>query len=192
MKRVKVLALAALMVPFSFMNTSCIGSFAAFNAYVDWCNDLGNKWINWIVYLLTGWLAVPITLFVDGLVLNSIEFWTGSNPLAMAPGDKETELVKGEDGNTYEIAATQNRFDVSLVTEEGNDWKYAIVFAPETKSWSFDYEEESITLMTLSEDNSYVTMHLPGDRTLDMNVTSSNNFAQQAIEAELSLLMASK
>ncbi len=163
MKKVKVLALLALMIPFSMVNTSCIGSFGLTKKVYEWNKSL-DKWLDELVFLVFIILPVySIAVLIDGIVLNSIEFWTGTNPIAMNPGDKEVEIVQGEDGNTYEIAATQNRFDISIVNDDEKTWQYAMVFNPETKTWSFDYEDQSVAIMTLNEDASSVTMHLPGN-----------------------------
>jgi hypothetical protein len=73
------------------MLTGCFGGFAATRALWEWNDDFGNKWVKWLVFL--GLSILPIySLFVlaDVLVLNSVEFWTGSNPVA-----------HGADGRTY-------------------------------------------------------------------------------------------
>ena len=100
MKKGIVTLLCAGMIVLS----GCYGKNACFNKLHDWNGTLGDKWINSIVHFILFWLPVyGICLFlVDGLVLNTIEFWTGSNPLAS--GDSYFE--KDDQGNT--IAAVKN------------------------------------------------------------------------------------
>ena len=98
--------------------SGCYGKNACFNKLHDWNGTLGDKWINSIVHFILFWLPVyGICLFlVDGLVLNTIEFWTGSNPLAS--GDSYFE--KDAQGNT--IAAVKNEdgsMSVELTTAKG-------------------------------------------------------------------------
>jgi len=101
------------------MLTGCYGSNACFNKLHQWNGTLGNKWINSIVHFLM-FCVIPVygicLGLVDGLVLNTIEFWTGSNPLAS--GDSYFE--KDAQGNT--IAAVKNSdgtMSVEVTTAEG-------------------------------------------------------------------------
>lgn len=84
-----------LIVGFSYAGfIQCIGSFALFNGLNGWVRGLSNKWINWLVFLVL-WILLPvygIALLVDVLVINSIEFWTGSNPVAHQDFDKNGEM----------------------------------------------------------------------------------------------------
>ena len=114
MKKGIVTLLCAGMIVLS----GCYGKNACFNKLHDWNGTLGDKWINSIVHFTLFWLPVyGICLFlVDGLVLNTIEFWTGSNPLAS--GDSYFE--KDAQGNT--IAAVKNEdgsMSVELTTAKG-------------------------------------------------------------------------
>ncbi len=78
------LALAA-----AVLSTGCYGSFAltkklhAWNGSVCGTEGWGSKWGNEVVFLITG-VILPvygICVFIDGLIINSIEFWTGNNPM---------------------------------------------------------------------------------------------------------------
>ena len=80
------LALAA-----AVLSTGCYGSFALTKKLYDWngrcCGTekgpkSGAAWGNEVVFLICGILPVyGICVFVDSIFLNSIEFWTGSNPM---------------------------------------------------------------------------------------------------------------
>ncbi|MCY1035542.1 DUF3332 domain-containing protein [Corallococcus sp. BB11-1] len=77
--------------------TGCFGSFKLtqkiwqFNKGVS-----GNKFVQWLVFLVL--VVVPvyeIGALVDALVVNSIEFWTGGNPVSSVEGeDSNTRIVK--------------------------------------------------------------------------------------------------
>lgn len=84
--------------------TGCYGSNAAFNKLHNWNGSLGDKWINSVVHFVmfvipVYWICLGL---VDGLVLNTIEFWTGSNPLASG----DTYFEKDAQGN--QVAAVKN------------------------------------------------------------------------------------
>jgi outer membrane protein assembly factor BamB len=84
--------------------SGCYGKNACFNKLHDWNGTLGNKWINSIVHFFLNVFPVYMICLglVDGLVLNTIEFWTGSNPLAA----DDSYYQKDEQGNS--VAAVKN------------------------------------------------------------------------------------
>lgn len=111
-------SIAALLCAGMVVLSGCYGSNACFNKIHKWNGTLGDKWINSVVHFLLFYLPVyGICLYlVDGLVLNTIEFWTGSNPLAS--GDSYYE--KDAQGN--EVAAVKNidgSMSVELTTANG-------------------------------------------------------------------------
>lgn len=97
--------------------TGCYGSNACFNKLHKWNGTLGNKWLNSIVHFaLASFQVYSFTMFIDFIVLNTVEFWTGSNPLAA--GDSYYE--KDAQGN--EIAAVKNAdgsMSVEITTAAG-------------------------------------------------------------------------
>lgn len=98
--------------------TGCYGKNACFEKLHQWNGTLGNKWLNSIVHFFLMVFGVyPICLgLIDGLVLNTVEFWTGSNPLA--GGDSYFE----QDAQGNSIAAVKNAdgtMSVELTTAAG-------------------------------------------------------------------------
>lgn len=67
----------------ALLATGCFGSFGAATALHDWNKGVSsNKWLQWLVFLVL--IIVPVyQLFVlaDVLVLNTIEFFSGKNPV---------------------------------------------------------------------------------------------------------------
>lgn len=62
--------------------TGCFGSFNLTGVVYDWNGSFSSKWVRWLIFLVL--IIVPvyeIVLIVDALVLNTIEFWTGDNPV---------------------------------------------------------------------------------------------------------------
>ena len=96
--------IAALVCAGMVTLTGCYGSNALFEKIHKWNGTLGNKWLNSIVHFFLMVIPVyPISLcFIDGLILNTVEFWTGSNPLAA--GDSYFE----QDAEGNSIAAVKN------------------------------------------------------------------------------------
>jgi len=103
----------------SVLLSGCLGQNALFNQVQDWNAsatdekfvDQGISFAFWIIPVY------PLTLFADVIILNSIEFWTGSNPVsgksAKVAGTSET-VTDGLATLTYNADGS-----VSVVAKEG-------------------------------------------------------------------------
>ncbi len=84
--------------------SGCFGSFGAVRGLWEWNDDVGGKWVNWLVFL--GLSIIPVyQLFVlaDVLVLNSVEFWTGSNPVKEVRDGRSVTRVATADPRTLRL-----------------------------------------------------------------------------------------
>ena len=95
MKKKSFTLLVVAAICSSMMFSSCIGSFGLTNKLLSWNKSLGNKFANEAVFFLF-WIfpAYEVSLFLDTIILNSIEFWSGSNPVA----DTGTKTIETENG----------------------------------------------------------------------------------------------
>lgn len=101
--------------------SSCIGSFKLFNSLLDWNRGISNKFVNELVFIAFNIVPVyGIASFVDIIVMNSIEFWSGNNPVSSTQQVIETEngkyLVESND-NGYTI--TKDGESIELVNNNG-------------------------------------------------------------------------
>ena len=133
----KSIAVTLVAVLFIFNFAGCYGKFALTTKLYKWNGSLGDKFVNsvvmWVLMIIPVYSLVG---FIDLVILNVIEFWTGKNPMAMGPGEIETQLVE-LDGKQYEITATQNRFDIVQLDDNK---KVSLVFYQETQSWYVESE----------------------------------------------------
>ena len=92
------------------LTTSCIGSFGLFNKVLDWNKRAtGNKFLNALIFILIS-PAYALCGVADIFVINTIEFWSGSNPLAENVG--KTESVLGSDGKLYAVTTLEDGYEV--------------------------------------------------------------------------------
>ncbi len=114
MKKFNLKMAATVMICGSFLFSSCVGSFGLFNRFLSsWNQGIGSKFVNELVYLAFNIIPVyGVCYLADALVINSIEFWSGSNPMANV-GD--VKKVKGENGN-YMVKTLENGYSI---TKEG-------------------------------------------------------------------------
>lgn len=100
--------LAALCISFLSVHVSgCFGSFALVRKVYGINESISdNKFIRWVVFL--GFSIIPvygISGLVDVLVLNSLEFWTGNNPLEGGGGGKASmKSIKVSDTETLKLS----------------------------------------------------------------------------------------
>ncbi len=143
--------MAALMLGIGTLNTGCMGSWKLTSSLYSWNKSVtGNKYINNVIFWVFGSFQIySVTLFIDGIILNLVEFWTGSNPMAMKEGEKEQQIVKGKDGNKYEITATQNRFDVVSLKNRN---KTSLIYTPLNQTWNMEKKGIVTKLATIHED----------------------------------------
>jgi len=110
-KRLIALSCAAMLF------SGCYGSYALFHKVHKFNGGIGDKWINSLVHFV----FIPVygvSLFVDGLIINTIEFWTGSNPVASG----DTYMDKDAQGNT--VSAVKNEdgtLSVSIMAVSGEE-----------------------------------------------------------------------
>lgn len=164
MKKQLSLFMAACFMWVMMFQTSCIGSFNLTKKVYEWNTGM-NKWVGELVFLVFVWIPVySITLFIDAVILNLIEFWTGNNPMAMQPGEMEQQVVIGKDGNSYEITATMNRFDIVQLSGEKSGEAQSLIYDPASKSWSHEKGCEVNKVMQYSADGSLVSVYTADGR----------------------------
>lgn len=122
--------LVATLVLFTFVLTGCFGSFNLTRKVYQFNKAQGDKWVQEIVFIVL--VVVPVyglSTLADAVVFNSVEFWTGRNPVA-ANGVKPVMIAQGQSG------AASLLFDgpqekISLQIEQGQSSKELIFAAGE-------------------------------------------------------------
>ena len=161
MKREK-LTLVAVLLSGSLLFSSCVGSLGLFNRLSSWNQSIGSKFVNELVFLAFNIVPVyGVSYLADALVINSIEFWSGSNPMANV-GD--VKKVKGENGN-YLVKTLENGYSI---TKEGETTAMELVYDKELNTWNVVAEGVSTELLQMNGDGT-AQMYLPNGEA--MNVT---------------------
>ena len=153
MRKYNIAVAAILLGGASMTFTSCIGSFTLTKRVLSWNNQVGNKFVNELVFFAFWILPVyEVTSLADMLVLNSIEFWSGNNPMEASVKAIDTDhgryLIKC-DGRGYDIVCQATGETTRL------DFNF------NTQTWSFENKDgEMIPFMTFIDD-SHVKMITP-------------------------------
>ena len=130
----------------SMMMQSCIGSFALFNKVKNWNDHVGDKFVNEIVFVAMWILPVYELCFAaDLFILNSIEFWSGSNP-AMAQA--ETQVIDGKDAQ-YLVARNEGGYTITnMTTKQVTRFNYDAA----DNSWSLENNGQEVKLFNFVDD----------------------------------------
>ena len=176
MKREK-LTLVAVLLSGSLLFSSCVGSFGLFNRLSSWNQSIGSKFVNELVFLAFNIVPVyGVSYLADALVINSIEFWSGSNPMA------NVKKVKGENGN-YMVKTLENGYSI---TKEGETASMDLIYNKEANTWNVVANGESAELIKMNNDGT-ADLFLPNGE--KMNVTLDAQGMMAARQATMSNLM---
>nr|MDK2850694.1 hypothetical protein [Candidatus Cloacimonadota bacterium] len=147
---IKLTSATMLVVLFTVGLAGCFGNFAATRKIYDYNQSFSGKWQNQVVFWVMN--IVPVYLVggvLDVLVFNTIEFWSGNNPIAMAPGE---EVIKyfSQDGKNLKITIRQNEV---IVEDPANpDQEFELNYKPLEKAWYYQSETGPVKIASLSED----------------------------------------
>jgi hypothetical protein len=107
MKRIGALAMAGMLL------AGCYGPFHLTRRLWTWNGQVGDKWVNEVVFLVMSILPIYyVAGAADTLIFNSIEFWTGDNP--MAAGPKTVTVAQGGTEVTMTMMPTRGHEQVIL------------------------------------------------------------------------------
>lgn len=129
----------------SMMMQSCIGSFALFNKVKSWNDQVGDKFVNEIVFVAMWILPVyELSFAADLFILNSIEFWSGTNP-ALA----EVKVIDGKDAQ-YLVASNEDGYVITNMTTKQQT---RFNFNAEDNSWWLENNGEEVKLFSYVDDS---------------------------------------
>lgn len=180
MKKSKLTLAIAITLACSMTFSSCIGSFALTNKVLSWNKQIGSKFVNELVFVAFWILPVyEISAIADVLVINTIEFWSGSNPVSA----NSTKVVDGKDAR-YLVQQDSKGYTIKNLND---NTEVRFAFDATDNSWSVEANGESHKFMTFVDD-SHVKMLTPtGDfQTYELSqagvyayqqVVSGSNFA---------------
>ncbi len=164
--------MGAILLSGTILFSSCVGSFGLFNRLSSWNNQIGNKFTNELVFLALNIIPVyGVAYLADALVINSIEFWSGSNPMANA-GD--VKKVKGENGD-YLVKTLENGYSI---TKEGETASMDLIYNQELNTWNVVADGQSTELLKMNNDGTAM-MTLPNGESMMVTLDADGVLAAQ-------------
>lgn len=171
MRKIKIPVAALLIAGTSLVFTSCIGSFGLTNKVLTWNRHIGPKFVNELVFLAFWILPVyEVTALADVLVINSIEFWSGSNPMTASVKAVDT------DHGRYLIACDGKGY---TVTHQESGETVRLDFDMPSQTWSVvTAEGEPLPFMTFVDDT-HVRMVTPSGEMMPVEVSEEGLMAYE-------------
>jgi hypothetical protein len=147
MKRILCVVLVFLSVGMGV--TGCAGKYALFNKAHPFIGNLGGKWIGAVVFWILGGIVLPISLVLDTLIFNVIEFWSGKNVIASGNSFEQFDengnryaAVKNDDGTlSLTITEVSGVTTVYLLERNGNEFSMFDADGVLISSYTLPYEE---------------------------------------------------
>ena len=155
MKRRYLTICVATAVALSMTLSTCIGFFGLTSSVMKWNNQIGSKFLNELVFFAFWVLPVyEVTALADVLVINSIEFWSGRNPLTAS------EKVVDTDHGRYLIACDGKGY---TVTHQPTGQSFRLDFIEQTQTWALNHDGQMLPIMTFLDDNTVKMIAPEGD-----------------------------
>lgn len=158
----------ACLVAGGLLMSSCIGSFSLFNRVLSWNKELSNKFVNELVFIVIS-PAYAVCGVVDLFVLNTVEFWSGSNPMAKVG---HVETVWGQDGRQYAVKTLKDGYEVTRPTGE----KVYFTHDAATDSWSMSADGMETEIFRFNGDGT-VEACLPGGQRMDVPLDQTGMYS---------------
>lgn len=157
----------------SMFLSSCIGSFQLTNKLLTWNRAISNKFVNELVFVAFWILPVyEVSGLADFLVINSIEFWSGTNPVAQG-----TFKIEGQNGEKFLVKCDGKGYNV-INKEMGTNMRFD--FNADTQEWSTDVNGERFVFLTFIDDTR-VKLPTPDGGSVIVDASQEGLYAYQSI-----------
>lgn len=174
MRKNKSMIVMAFALSTTILFSSCVGSFGLFNRVSSWNQTIGNKFVNELVFLALNIVPVyGIAYLADAIVINSIEFWSGSNPMANV-GD--VKKVKGSNAD-FMVETLENGYSIS---KEGEETAMELIYNQDTNTWNVVAGEVSSELLKMNNDGT-ADLYLPNGTTTSVSLDAQGLMAARAL-----------
>ena len=152
---------------------SCIGSFTLTNKLLSWNRQISDKFVNELVFFAFWILPVyEVPTLADLLVINSIEFWSGENPVASGK-----KIIDGNDGK-YLVESDRKGYTIKSLNDGST---VRLDFKKEDKSWNLSIPGgESYKLFTYVDDT-HVSLPTPDGSETVIEISEAGLYAYQNI-----------
>ncbi len=154
------------IVGLSILLSGCYGSFGLTKKVYNWNGKFGNKYVKEAVFLGLNLIPVyGVATFIDGIFLNAVEFWTGSNPVALCSGENNFKY----NGKNVKLVLNNNH----AVISHNNKVEATLDFNNQDQSWYITEKGQTHRLMSIKGNE--LTAYNTAGKAVDKEVILANN-----------------
>jgi len=133
--------------------SGCFGNFALTRKAYQFNESVGDKWVQQVVFWIMNIVPVYYAAGVlDVVLFNTVEFWTGSNPVTMNPGQEVIKYAATENGD-FQIKISQNRIYMIQTSGANSGAAMEMNFNPETNSWYLSSNGQTHKIARMDNEN---------------------------------------
>lgn len=150
MKKLRSISIALILGVFLISQSGCFGSFGLTKKVYEFNQGVGGKLVNQLVFW--GLCAVPVyevASFLDLFVFNLIEFWTGSNPVALQNGNEQIRYYSRND-KLFRVSTAPNSITVRQVQGPHKGREAKFIYNEARKAWFVQANDRIVELNTLA------------------------------------------
>ncbi|WP_029906907.1 DUF3332 domain-containing protein [Prevotella sp. 10(H)] len=175
----RFISVATITLAGALLFSSCIGSFNLSKKVLAWNQTIDNKFVNEVIFFALWIVPVyEVCILADILVINSIEFWSGENPVEAGIVKK----VNGENG-VYTVETLDNGYKIQ--NEEGQEME--LVYDKASNTWSAVANGESTKILKF-EDEKNAIVYLPDGKERSVELSNNGVLAlRQSVESAMFL-----
>lgn len=113
--------IVASIVILAFFTTGCTGPFNLTHKVYNFHRSQADKWSDELCFLLVALLPIySIAIFADAIIFNSIEFWTGKNPVDMSSIPAQNRMAaNGKDKLMMSYNSKTDQVQVAVSNNHG-------------------------------------------------------------------------
>lgn len=174
MKKTRLTVAIVCAIMGSMMLPSCIGSFTLTNKLLSWNNQVGSKFVNELVFFAFWILPVyEVSALADVLVLNSIEFWSGTNPVAAGT----TRTIQGNDGE-YLVSVDKKGYTIKS-KNDGSEVR--LNFNASDRSWAMQLPDGTEQTIFTFVDDTHIALPAPDGETMIVETSEAGLYAYSQV-----------
>jgi len=126
----------------------CYGSFSLTKKLYDFNGNIAGTEINSLIMIVAS-PVYGLATFADAVIFNTLEYWTGSSPVALEEDATEEKIIS-LDGELYRLKATKNKISAERLT--GDNREVALIFQEEDQSWIMQTPEKTTRIARVKGD----------------------------------------
>jgi hypothetical protein len=131
-KKIKLIGISMLIL---VILSGCYGNFPLTRKVYNWNGEMGDKYMNNIVFWVLNIIPVyGVASLADAVIFNLIEFWTGENPMAMEAGAEVIQYAEIE-GVNYQFKMTKNCMEITPLSGINSGESFTLEYNEMIGTW---------------------------------------------------------